>query len=323
LKAESIKQEIDSWLNLTSAIQGDTIIINGDLESEVKLMSATKFTEDVENPNDLIENNKFYPRILVATSSCIGAGLDSSSVYTVIRIGFPTSTLDLIQEMGRCGRNRINDGTNPSDNFHVFVNLNDFIYLNERLYVQEEDDTNRDFASRVIDYDEQRMMQRKNLLKVLQLFYLKKMCWHYNLECESGSPLEPPNNNPSFCKGACPFCLNERKYYILPVSRIGVSRFLAQTFINTSGLDLSPMNVVKLLHDFKDVGRVVYGRPRSPAAPQGKFIQSTVLQLIGSGLIELKISDDKPSAICSLGISESDLSPHYLNDLYWENFNLI
>jgi hypothetical protein len=36
------------------------------------------------------------------------------------------------------------------------------------------------------------------------------------------------------------------------------------------------MYVVKLLHDFKDVGQVVYGHPRSPDAPQGKFIQSTV-----------------------------------------------
>jgi hypothetical protein len=51
LKAESIKQEIDSWLNLTSAIQGDTIIINRDLESEVKLMSATKFTISDDKPS--------------------------------------------------------------------------------------------------------------------------------------------------------------------------------------------------------------------------------------------------------------------------------
>jgi hypothetical protein len=83
-KAEAIKHEIDSWLNLTSAIQGDMIIINGNLESEVNLMSAIKFTEDAENPNELIENNKFYPRVLVATSSCIGPGLDYSSVYSVI-----------------------------------------------------------------------------------------------------------------------------------------------------------------------------------------------------------------------------------------------
>jgi hypothetical protein len=79
----------------------------------------------------------------------------------------------LIQEKGHCGHNQINDGTNPSDNFHVFVSLDNLIYLNERLYVQEEqDDSNRDFASRVIAYDEQRMMQRKNMLKVLRLFYL-------------------------------------------------------------------------------------------------------------------------------------------------------
>ena len=83
-------------------IEGDTIIINGDLESEWKLFSSQKFTEITNNPQEHILNNIYYPRILVATSGRIGAGLNSSSVYCVIRDGFPSSILDLIQEMGRC-----------------------------------------------------------------------------------------------------------------------------------------------------------------------------------------------------------------------------
>ena len=169
-KAEKIKEEIDSWLNLTSAFEGDTIMINGDMESEVKLMSATTFTSNPSNPCENIDTDIFYPRVLIATSSCIGAGLDSSSVYSVVRIGFPTSLLDLIQEMGRCGRNRINDGTNPTDNYYLFLSLRDFIYLNERLYESNDDESINNNA-RVINYEVQRQLQRNNLLKVLHVIY--------------------------------------------------------------------------------------------------------------------------------------------------------
>ena len=321
-KAEKIKEEIDSWLNLTSAFEGDTIMINGDMESEVKLMSATTFTSNPSNPRENIDKDVFYPRVLIATSSCIGAGLDSSSVYSVVRIGFPTSLLDLIQEMGRCGRNRINDGTNPTDNYYLFLSLRDFIYLNERLYESNDDESINNNA-RVINYEAQRQLQRNNLLKVLHVIYLNRTCWHQLLENESGSPLEPPSSQPTSCKGACPFCLSMIKEYVMPVNRLGLSKFLAHTFINTSGADLSPLNLVKLLQDFPDVGQVIYVRPRANTAPENKYLQSTVLQLIASGMIELKLSDNAPNAICCLSIREVDSSPTYLDSRYWTDFLLV
>jgi hypothetical protein len=62
-KAESIKDEIESWLNLTSSFDGDTIMINGDMESEVKLMSATTFTSELNRDGGSIGNttNAFHP----------------------------------------------------------------------------------------------------------------------------------------------------------------------------------------------------------------------------------------------------------------------
>jgi hypothetical protein len=40
---------------------------------------------------------------MVAMSGCIGAGLDSPDVTVVVRDGFPSSLLDLIQEMDHYG----------------------------------------------------------------------------------------------------------------------------------------------------------------------------------------------------------------------------
>ena len=321
-KAESIKEEIDSWLNLTSFFDGDTIMINGEIESEVKLMSATTFTSESNNRPNRDNETVFNPRVLIATSSCIGAGLDSSSVYSVIRIGYPTSVLDMIQEMGRCGRNRSNNGENPSDDFYLFLTMHDFIYLNKRLY-DVDVDTTQDNITRVIDYNTQIELQRKNLLKIIHLIYLNKQCWHTFLENEAGSPLQPPSSDTLPCNRACPFCLKETRDYIMPVNRLGLSKFLANTFINTSGLDLSPLNIVKLLHDFDNVGQVIYQRKRSGSAPETKYLQSTLLQLIASGMIVLKMSVDKPDPVCCLSINEEDSSPCYLDTSYWKDFILI
>ena len=322
VKATGIKEEIDSWLNLTSAFEGDSIMINGDMESELKLASVKRFTTEVSNPRDIIDKNEYYPRVLIATASCIGAGLDSSSVYSVIRIGFPTSIIDMIQEMGRCGRTRTNDGTCPSDDFYLFLSLNDFIYLNERLY-QAINEENRNSNARTIDYQVQRDMQRKNLIHMVRFVYLNSNCWHSFLENKSGTPLEPPNSQPTLCIGSCPCCLDKRKEYLMPVNRLGLSKFLANTFINTSGIDLSPSNLIKLLHDFPGVGQIVYLRQRATTAPETKYLQSTILQLIASGMIELKITDDAPKAVCCLSICDSDSSPTYLDENYWRDFILI
>ena len=296
--------------------------MNGGMESEVKLMSATRFTSNATNPHESINNNAFYPRALIATSSFIGAGLESSSVHSVIRIGCPTSVLDLIQEMGRCGRNRVNDGTNPTDNFYLFLSLRDFTCLNERLHNSNNDESRND-NSRVIEFEEQRQLQRNNLLEVTNIICLNNTCWHQLLENESGSPLQPPSSMTNSCKVACPFCLGIMKDHVMPVNRIGLSKFLAHTFITACAPDLSPLNLVKLSHDFPDVGQITCVRPRANTPPENNYLQSTALQLIASGMIELKTLDDKPNAICSLSMKEVDSSPTCLDSSYWTDFLLV
>ena len=77
-EAESLQNKIDVLLDNESVFEGDTVLIKGDLDPEVKKVNAEKFTEEVINPAEVIEENEFYPRVPIATPSCIGAGLDSS-----------------------------------------------------------------------------------------------------------------------------------------------------------------------------------------------------------------------------------------------------
>ena len=60
------------------------------------LLSVVSFTAGMPDPRNLVDSSKFHPRVLVATSSCVGASLDSSYTHSVIRVGFAAITLDLM-----------------------------------------------------------------------------------------------------------------------------------------------------------------------------------------------------------------------------------
>eukprot|EP00978_Attheya_sp_CCMP212_P039282 scaffold203033_cov110-Attheya_sp.AAC.1 len=78
-------------------IDGDAIVIHGDLVSHTKFYRAKQFT-------GALHDGVLKPRVLIATSGCANAGIDCPDVYWVLRQDMPPSVLDLFQEMGRAGR---------------------------------------------------------------------------------------------------------------------------------------------------------------------------------------------------------------------------
>ena len=127
--AEEIKDKIDYFLNTSDDIHGNCLLIHRDMYSDVKFLLTVKFTTKVDNPEQLISDNEFYPIILIATASHIGNGLDLDKVFKVTHVGFPTSIVDCVQEMGRCGRKERKDG-DLSNEYTLLLNLQDFIYAN-------------------------------------------------------------------------------------------------------------------------------------------------------------------------------------------------
>jgi hypothetical protein len=100
-KLEDMQYNFDNWLNEVN-IDGDSVLVVGDVEQELKYAYTIAFT-DKKNRND--NSNKdnegtFKPRFLFEMSGCVGAGLGSDEVCLVIRLGMPTSLINLIQEMG-------------------------------------------------------------------------------------------------------------------------------------------------------------------------------------------------------------------------------
>ena len=164
-------------------------------------------------------------------------------MHLVIRLGLPTSILHLIQEMGRCGRERnMNALQNNDDCYHVMFTLQEFVYLTERLYLNDikqegelengetndiEDTTTIDNTElSIISLEEERQLLRGNLLRCLSLFTLDNGCWHRILEKESGNPFLLDESfqyeSDIGCGGNCPHCDGTMSLLIKPVVKTGL-----------------------------------------------------------------------------------------------------
>ena len=82
-----------------------TALSVGEEEMLRKLLHNVAFSK-LSSIEDIMELSKFAPRLFLVVSGCIGAGLTCNNVNLVHCIGTPAMNLNLIQEMGRCGRKR-------------------------------------------------------------------------------------------------------------------------------------------------------------------------------------------------------------------------
>ena len=134
--------------------------------------------------------------------------------------------------------------------------------------------------------------------------------------------MEPPSNSPDYCGGACPHCHNLRSEYITNVKREELCEFLAQTFMTQCLSDTFPSVVLKNLKEFPSVGKIIYNRPRSNAAPDSRYLQSTLFQLIAAGILNLHVGEDKKARL-SLKLEDDNYTPVFLNDKYWTDIDLV
>jgi len=107
----------------------------------------------------------------------------------------------------------------------------------------------------------------------------------------------------------------------MPISRSGLSLFLADVFINNPAGMLTPLLILKKLTQYNDVGTFIYCRPRSTKPPSKKYVHTTILQLIASEMMILAFDEDTNDPRCSLRMI--DAKPAYLDDLYWKRMYLV
>ena len=135
-KAEHTKSQIYSYIDLQYNIKGNNMLICRDMYPGVKFLLTVQLSSKDVNVEEIIENKNYFLRILIATVSCVRKELDSDNVHHVMQISFPSTIIEIVQEMGQWG----SGGSNLSetiDGYCIIMNLSDFVYLNEHFLSRE------------------------------------------------------------------------------------------------------------------------------------------------------------------------------------------
>ena len=228
---------------------GDVLALYGAQEAELKAGLISTFTAEGVEVN--CWDKSMMLRVLVATSGCIGAGLDSSSIYLVTRIGLPPSILDFIQEMGRCGR-AIRMEEDNIDKYVILVTLDDFLYMYSRIY------NNKDRHNLILQKEQQERLEMNRLLDVLQFLVLSKCCWH--VELEKRCIIDNNVLHEEVCGTSCPVCTGATTKLFLPINKVNLCRVLVKLFCESGKSDITPQNVAKYIIDTDNYELSVYGK---------------------------------------------------------------
>lgn len=85
-------------------------------------------------------------------------------------MGFATSVFEMVQELGRCGRGRTHDFNTVTDNFHLFLTLDDFVYLNQRLYFPQPPIPRN--VTQILSIEDKRKTKQKSILDLEKMIVL-------------------------------------------------------------------------------------------------------------------------------------------------------
>ena len=295
LCATQCQNELNNWLDVDNKLGGDSVLVIGERDPELKFAYTTSFTNTPFNATSGNENNILQPRYLIGTTGCIGAGLDCLDVHLVIRFGLSTNIINFIQEMGRCGRDNASVNTTSSKNidyFNIIFNVQDFVYLHKRLHIENyQNDTSEDLISdddRVVSEKEMVAIEINNFMRLCTMLFLNVGCWHYYLETSSTNPdldpYDPRNYNP--CMTHCPYCTNKISSIVKAVNKEQLCIFLVETMTNTT----KTFNLIQLgnaLFEFPDSGTLIYNRTKGKKPQAKSDCYLTIIQLILADIVRL------------------------------------
>lgn len=94
-KLTKTQPKIEDLIDTDNNLDGDTVLIVGPMETELKLEYGKRFASSFEDSDDI--EDTFNPRFLFGTPGCVGVRIDSENVKTVFRIRNSTSLLSLVQ----------------------------------------------------------------------------------------------------------------------------------------------------------------------------------------------------------------------------------
>ena len=205
------------------------------------------------------------------------------------------------QERRRCGCSRdANDEGNRSihDCFHLIISLlTSPTYLIERIFVINQLSKDElELRDSIITTPESKKLQLNNLVEVVGFIFNSSKCWHSSLEDKCGRDIIQLDNEQQStneqCINCCPWCTKVLTQFIKPIIKLGLIQFLVFIFIENSFNNITPMMLCHYLKVYPNVGILIYGH-RVSTPPAIVFLNSIVLQLIGSKILKIEVSHNE------------------------------
>ena len=324
-RATQCQHELNNWLDTEAKLTGDSVLVIGDRDPELKFaytvaFTNTKFDSSLGNPN-----NKLQPRFLIGTSGCIGAGLDCHDVHLVLRFGLSTNIINFIQEMGRCGRSIEDNSTesNTKNEFNILFSIHDFVYIHKRIH--DDRDSTEQYAQdiipssfkSVVSHEDMKLIEHSNFIRLCTMMFLNVGCWHYYLEMSSANPdtdpYDPQNYDP--CLHHCPYCTNKIINIVKVIDREQLCIFLAETMTNTTKT-FNPVELGDALYTYPDSGVLIYKRKHGKKPHSKGDCYMTIIQLILADIVRLLYDkEDNNKSYCILPHINAQFN--YANISYW------
>ena len=326
LRATQCQTELNNWLDTKDKLHGDTVLVVGDRDPELKFAYTTEFTN--KNYDETIAKNskKLMPRFLIGTSGCIGTGLDCVDVHLVIRLGLSTNTINFIQEMDRCGRTIpiSNNNDTTKDAFNIVFSIHDFVYLHKRINTTNNDEYKELLSGEntvdktIISNDEMKEIENINFMKMCSMMFLNLGCWHYYLEFSSSNPDNDPYDprNYSPCIHHCSYCTNSIQHIVKVIDRKELCLFLVNTMTNTTKV-FSAVELGDALFNYPNSRLLIYkcANSKKPSAKSDNYM--TIVQLILADIVRIEYDcDNSNRGFCILPHVNAEFN--YSNDNYWQ-----
>jgi hypothetical protein len=331
--SETLQEKLEEFFD-QNTFTGDVILVNGGLEASEKFFAIKLFLGNVSS-------NTIVPRVGVFTAGAANCGIDDPLIYSVHRLGFPCSLLDLIQELGRAARRP--GASILTDSFRLYVNIHDFAYVlirafrNCRDLVKDANKINGMVASIVSKRvnliqraERNKVRDREDIFEVLQFLCLDLGCFHARIEYSQCDPkLRNTFPFPPACGDACYFCNKQHKLFFRSVSFAGMRKFfmallpLGKVLLSKS-IDLLWMNKT-LLHEVFMIKSV------------NKYnVEGLFLQLLATGILNAAVGTDAfpdttgedvskitDSLFVWIGFDSNSGNPCYNIPYYWHGIKTV
>ena len=251
---------------------------------------------------------RFQPDIMCATSGVGNAGIDSSRIGVVYRLGMPKSILDLYQEKGRAGRYQ--DSLAMDNSYLLCFSIEDLLYLFRRSMNPKEQVLNEQYRKQKVDA----------LLTVAKVL-ASDICMAVHVESILGNP--DRSDEPSLACGNWPVCRNDKLF--ITINKEGTKSVLFELFIvgeQAIQERITLKTLVNAIKTYPQIRQKLIAGSRSRMDIQPWEIKKIIFMLVAHTLLQLHYNNESNDVIFQIAKSNHNETVLALqHDPYWNSMN--